>query len=251
MPEKHSNPTIADGGSVQRFSGGSQCLLYSTAIGMLAYEERDTLLLEMGYASYQEYLRSNRWNRIRKRVLSANDNQCVLCGKPANTVHHTDYSKATLQGECIDGLVALCDICHNLAEFTAAGTKRTLDEANNTLGFFQSTCRAPVEPAPNITYPSTLGHISFDHILEIFGPDFASELVRIRSLLEDKGLRHSFDRWVQDCVVANTPRYKPHRQRTRTSKTIRGFKRHTIRERIQDGLRETPILPSNPRRNDS
>lgn len=87
----------------------------------------------LGFSSYDNYLRSNLWRRIRKRVLARDGGTCLCCGEPAQHVHHTDYSIDVMSGECDAKLVSLCERCHNQAEYGPDWQKRTLKQANSRI----------------------------------------------------------------------------------------------------------------------
>lgn len=99
----------------------------------LAYRARDAILAAIGYPSYAEYLQSELWSRIRRRVLSRDGWKCRVCQEQANEIHHWDYSEKTLLGENIGGLVALCRLCHRQAEIDRDGFRRGLAKANEFL----------------------------------------------------------------------------------------------------------------------
>lgn len=80
------------------------------------YINRNRVLAKMGFASYQDYLKSDLWRSIREKVLSTSGG-CKKCGKQAECVHHLDYSKQTLNGERLNKLVKLCNKCHYSIEF--------------------------------------------------------------------------------------------------------------------------------------
>lgn len=111
---------------------------------MIEYEQRDVILRQMGYSCYQEYLRSSLWRSIRQKAMVACNGECVLCRHPAKEVHHTNYSEASLRGQSIESLVPLCETCHDLGEFSTAGAKRTLPEANARLRLLSSN--QPIAP---------------------------------------------------------------------------------------------------------
>lgn len=74
------------------------------------YEARDALLLGLGYLSYSHYLGGELWKSIRKVVLEANP-KC-FCGRIAAQVHHRNYARATMLGEDLSALLAVCGRCH-------------------------------------------------------------------------------------------------------------------------------------------
>jgi hypothetical protein len=80
------------------------------------YRYRNDNLRRMGFKSFRANLRSPLWASIRARVLEIAP-KCQCCFKrPARQVHHRAYDPATLKGESIGCLDALCARCHTLAE---------------------------------------------------------------------------------------------------------------------------------------
>ena len=75
------------------------------------YNARDRVLAEIGFASYSEYLRSTLWRSIRAKVRERDRNLC-LCGNPAAHVHHRNYYRQTMTGECLSALQCVCEACH-------------------------------------------------------------------------------------------------------------------------------------------
>lgn len=71
------------------------------------------VLHEMGYASYEEYLQSDLWMRIRKKVLKKARKLCADCPSRATQVHHEAYTVENLKGMNLRFLVAVCDDCHH------------------------------------------------------------------------------------------------------------------------------------------
>lgn len=100
---------------------------------MKEYDERDVTLRSMGFPSYQDYLNSRLWKRIRLRTLKRDKSKCRVCKEPATGVHHKSYSKSVLLGQDITKLVSLCSTCHDLAEFNRFGIKTNLRQANQML----------------------------------------------------------------------------------------------------------------------
>lgn len=96
------------------------------------YVDRNENLSELGYAGYQDYLKSDDWKAIRARKL-ATDPNCMTCGSTAAQVHHISYHPEVLLGLRDVLLVCLCDKCHEEIEVTGEGAKRTLREANEVL----------------------------------------------------------------------------------------------------------------------
>jgi 5-methylcytosine-specific restriction endonuclease McrA len=61
---------------------------------------------------YQEYLKSEAWQRKRFVVMRRDNWQCVYCGAKATQVHHRRYLYHNLGKEPIDWLVSVCVPCH-------------------------------------------------------------------------------------------------------------------------------------------
>ncbi len=93
------------------------------------YQQRNKLLQGMGYPTYQKYLSSQLWWRIRSRVFTRDKGRCTLCPRMAVLVHHLDYAPATLTGTNDAALVSLCGHCHGKIEFDRKGSKRSLSAA--------------------------------------------------------------------------------------------------------------------------
>lgn len=96
------------------------------------YGARNDLLWKLGFVDYKQYLRSKIWKNIRARQLEAEPN-CYACGKPANQVHHGEYTEANLTGATLDGLYSVTAGCHKKAEMTRDGFKRSPYEATAEL----------------------------------------------------------------------------------------------------------------------
>lgn len=108
---------------------------------MDCYKERNLILRGIGFASYADYLASDLWKGIRRRVLALHG-KCSRCRKKASRVHHTAYDYDTMAGINLTKLRAVCNHCHEQAEFKENGQKSTLQEANVRL----STKRIKSEP---------------------------------------------------------------------------------------------------------
>ena len=94
------------------------------------YEYRDDNLRRLGFDGYGQYLKSELWADIRRRVLERAGNICEACHKrDATQVHHRSYDPATLRGESINALTAVCARCHRKAERTEQPKARVEDEA--------------------------------------------------------------------------------------------------------------------------
>lgn len=107
---------------------------------MTEYQLRNETLKEMGFSSYRDYLGSEIWALTRKKVLLRARRVCCSCGKRAEEVHHSSYSRDVLLGKDLSKLHAVCAACHVGAEIASDGKKRSLAEANAILriGFKKS-----------------------------------------------------------------------------------------------------------------
>lgn len=114
------------------------------------YAHRNKVLKGIGFDSYSDYLKSDLWASIKKRVLKRDKGKCQSCRQPATSVHHKHYSKRVLLGEHIIGLKAICKECHQKIEFDKDGSKndvvtanramRKIGETNGTIRPFCSIC---------------------------------------------------------------------------------------------------------------
>jgi|SRR6185369_13782976 len=93
------------------------------------YKERNLLLNELGFASYEEYLQSDLWKSISERVWIAFGTRCKFCGQEATCLHHISYGREVLTGKRIDLIVPLCNSHHYKVEFDRKGNKRSLAES--------------------------------------------------------------------------------------------------------------------------
>jgi len=72
---------------------------------------------ELGFKTYNDYLKSNLWFRIRQLVLERDGKCCQVCDTPSKTVHHIDYTITIMSGEGDQHeLIILCKSCHNFVE---------------------------------------------------------------------------------------------------------------------------------------
>ena len=71
-----------------------------------------TKLKEVPYLKYEDYLKSDYWQRHRKIILAKNK-KCVLCNRKASHIHHRSYKHRGTEKELAD-LTPLCTFCHEL-----------------------------------------------------------------------------------------------------------------------------------------
>lgn len=63
--------------------------------------------------TYQQYLETDLWRNIRKRVFDLRGKYCEGCGTDANIqVHHSVYSQRVFSGQTLNGLRVVCRGCH-------------------------------------------------------------------------------------------------------------------------------------------
>lgn len=105
---------------------------------MKEYADRDALVQQMGFSSYEAYLLSDLWAFIRSKCFESPERKvCFKCERSGVllVLHHADYSLSTLVGTNDRALVSVCVQCHKDAEFDRNGRKRSLAEANKILGW--------------------------------------------------------------------------------------------------------------------
>lgn len=91
---------------------------------------RQLVLEALGFKRYfPDYVTSPLWIEIRSEVLRLAHHKCCACPDRAIQVHHMAYDFATMSGNDLSRLRAICPRCHNLIEFKA-GKKVSLAEAN-------------------------------------------------------------------------------------------------------------------------
>lgn len=87
---------------------------------------------KLGFDEYSEYLKSNLWKDIRKKILEDSSYSCYVCGwNPRGKrqayklqVHHKQYDIFTMQGLALENLIPLCYKCHRVAHFGTASRKK-------------------------------------------------------------------------------------------------------------------------------
>ena len=99
---------------------------------MGAYHKRNLRLKDMGFESYEDYLRSDLWRCIRAYVLRDNA-KCARCGLRATQVHHKMYTIGILEGRHDKFLLPVCKKCHHDSEFDMDGNKRSMRSVNRVL----------------------------------------------------------------------------------------------------------------------
>lgn len=92
------------------------------------YGDRTKVLSLLRFDSYLNYLASDLWRAIRKRVMDLHSSECLLCDAIAECVHHMTYTHEVLLGKRLNQLIPLCKACHKKIEFCPDGKKRSMKE---------------------------------------------------------------------------------------------------------------------------
>ena len=75
---------------------------------------------ELGYRNYNYYLKGVLWKTIREKVIVRDNRTCQICEKKEDVnvlnVHHIRYDYDVLLGKNLNGLITLCDLCHQELE---------------------------------------------------------------------------------------------------------------------------------------
>ena len=106
------------------------------------YRYRNENLERMGFKSYRAYLASALWKSIRQRVIDRDEGKCVRCGKPATQAHHRAYDPATLRGDDINSLSAVCGRCHTKAEQPRNRKRAAIDRLHGATREIHKTRRS-------------------------------------------------------------------------------------------------------------
>lgn len=93
----------------------------------------DPTFQQLGFDSYDAYLASRLWQKIRRRVLRRDGKKCRRCSGRANSVHHLSYAIAVLRGDADHLLASLCDGCHDFIERDEHGNRRTIEDRDRLL----------------------------------------------------------------------------------------------------------------------
>ena len=109
----------------QSQAGHSRGRITKRAIREYGYRNRN--LEELGFDSYDDYLKSHLWKSIFHKVLSISSD-CYGCYSIATEVHHGSYDIPTLRGDHIESVVGvllfpICRKCHKSIEYTRKGNK--------------------------------------------------------------------------------------------------------------------------------
>jgi len=93
-----------------------------------SYKSRNDWLARMGFGSYRDYLNSDLWRDIRRKVFAAKGSRCRICRKKATELHHHRYHGNDLAGIKTKFIHPVCRACHISIEFDG-GKKRDMRKA--------------------------------------------------------------------------------------------------------------------------
>lgn len=82
--------------------------------------------------SYFDFLKSEYWNGIRKKILKRDNYKCTICYSTKDLqVHHTTYKNHFSEHKHLNDLITCCDKCHtNIHVNSSAKTKVKMEEKN-------------------------------------------------------------------------------------------------------------------------
>lgn len=96
------------------------------------YQDRNEVLISIGFNTYLDYLKSPLWQAIRKEVLIRDGLHCRAkrCSQTGvKHAHHVSYAKSVLMGLSCGRIITLCDKHHEEIEFDSKGNKVDLRQA--------------------------------------------------------------------------------------------------------------------------
>lgn len=140
-----------------RRSGSNQAVSYksrqrkraaSTAEATATRQKRSfrKRLRDLGFETYDEYLRSPHWRAVRKAYWSGDQpKRCYCCGAAGKQLHHPDY--ACLGKETAANLVLVCDACHTELHRMVSEDRLPLSSAHKDLAARNEYLQGP-EPRP-------------------------------------------------------------------------------------------------------
>lgn len=71
-------------------------------------------VIEGTVGSYNDYLKSDLWKDIKKKVYADRGRSCEACASTKRLeVHHSNYSNTVMRGDELDKLFIVCDKCHD------------------------------------------------------------------------------------------------------------------------------------------
>lgn len=113
---------------------------------MSTYQDRNAILLRMGFKNYSEYLYSEVWEWVRSRAIRMNGGNCYCCARPATCIHHARYTEENLSGKNLTWLMPLCSACHKHGETYKDGTKVwELEKVNERINALRANYRRPTK----------------------------------------------------------------------------------------------------------
>jgi len=80
---------------------------------LLAWKKNLKKKNDLPKKTYAEFLKSNYWKRVRKKVLKRDNYKCYICGSEDRlNVHHGTYAHYRMEHKHLSDLVTLCESCH-------------------------------------------------------------------------------------------------------------------------------------------
>lgn len=78
------------------------------------FQKRDKALRNLGFESYADYLRSDLWRGIKKKVMGGYEaKMCYVCDMfVATELHHLTYETSVMRGNKPSHLYPVCEHCH-------------------------------------------------------------------------------------------------------------------------------------------
>ena len=138
--------------------------------------------------AYNEYLRSETWQKLRSKRLKIDGYKCQRCGKPFDLqVHHLYYPIELGTEDPYRDLITLCDGCHEFVEQQKTNYKNVMhrrQEAQKTewrlkrerdLGLIRYAINHLAENDLSNVGVGNRDYCRIDTIIEDFGPIFENE----------------------------------------------------------------------------
>jgi hypothetical protein len=87
----------------------------------------------LGFQTYQDYLASPLWRRIKAEELLKAGRRCAACKSETGIVHHRDYRPRVLLGDDRSALVVLCEPCHTEVHRAETGADHCWNDREENL----------------------------------------------------------------------------------------------------------------------
>lgn len=126
-----------------------------------SYLTRWLVIRTMGFKTYEEYLASDLWKRIRTKVLAAGK-RCRKCHRRAVAVHHLSYRRNVMKGKDPTQLVPICKDCHTTLEFDGDRKRSVVEMQEFCRGFFPDLPPKPCVGLESSPPPNKISQSSVD-----------------------------------------------------------------------------------------